>query len=206
MKLDFAFLVMKHDQKRVLHVERQIGTFAKMFRIIEAVDATKNWEQVEQILIENKIQIVGNKMDFEKVGKFGRWASFIKWLVWLNDHPEYVYGVLAEDDVFISEVFEIQLKAFIEKHTNAWYFRCGPYNSCLVVKQEKANHVLDLIRKTGITMSDDWWSWKEVQILQQGPIHLVKQDIKLKSNIVFSLPYRKLKRPCNPCIWRSWRS
>jgi hypothetical protein len=198
--MDFAFLLLYRDLKRVHHVEAQMKV-NPYFRIIRAVDASENWQAVEDVFIKNQIQITGNKMDFEKVGKFGRWASFIQWLSWLESNSSVLFGVLAEDDTLLSGTFREDLEIFIRENPELWFFRCGPYNSCLVVKQTKARTVLDLIRKTGITMSDDWWSWKEVQILQQGPIHLVKQNTKLKSNIIFSPTYRRVIRNKNPLIW-----
>lgn len=199
--LDYAFLLMQQDPTRVKHVKAQHKQHP-YFRIIAAIDARRDWDGVERAFIANDIK-VGQSWSNPLIGKLGRWASFLEWLAWLRDANAnaVAYGVLVEDDVVLPNDFRQQLDSFIEQHPERWYFRCGSYNSCLVVKREKADHVLQLIRKTQVSIPDDWWSWKAGKVLQQGPTKLVKQLVSYKSNIAGTPNYVSLNRPKNPKMW-----
>lgn len=197
--MDYAFLVMQKDPARVAHVAKQHAAHP-YFRIIEAVDATRNWKRVEEIFIENDIK-VGRQYANPHVGKLGRWASFIDWLVQLENNTEVKYGVLVEDDVVLPPHFRATIEKFVKDHPDRRYFRCGSYNSCLVVRQDYAAEVLDLIRKTKVTMPDDWWSWKVAKILRAGPITLVRQLTSYRSNIAKSPQVRATQIQKDPRMW-----
>ena len=199
--MDYAFLVLQRDEARTRHIQGQVKQHP-YFRIIPALDAMEDWDAVERTLIDQNIRI-GTEMSHDPVGKFGRWASFVQWLVWLSTQSHLNFGVLAEDDVVIKDSFKGDLDQFIVDHPQHWYFRCGPYNSCLVVKQSHAVDVLNLVRKTKITMPDDWWAWKATQILQPGPIHLVRQLRTYRSNIKTAPSFDRLipRRTRNAKLW-----
>jgi hypothetical protein len=197
--IDYAFLVMMRDSERLAHVARQRKQHP-YFRIIEAVDARNDWQNVVRTFIENRI-VVGKSYTNPHVGKLGRWASFIQWIVALSKNNNVQYGVLVEDDVVIPKDFSQKLESFIKNHPDRRYFRCGDYNSCLVVRQDYAAEVLDLIRETKVTMPDDWWSWKVAKILRAGPITLVKQLTRYQSNIARSPLINQTKIQKNPAMW-----
>jgi hypothetical protein len=198
VSIDYAFLLMTRDSQRVAHVDRQ-RVKHPYFRIMEAIDAVRDWGSVERIFIDNGVQ-VGRSYANPHVGKLGRWASFIQWLVDLRDNT-VDYGVLVEDDVLVPADFRARLEAFIREHPERRYFRCGDYNSCLVVRQDYASEVLDTIRATKVTMPDDWWSWKAAKILRAGPITLVKQLTRYRSNIAATPLIRCTKIHKNPAMW-----
>lgn len=199
---DFAFLVMMGDSRRVEHVNRS-RTHHSYFRIIPAIDARRDWMTVESTFINNGIKVAKSWTD-PLIGKLGRWASFISWLTWLRDNASLgtiMYGVLVEDDVVLPAHFRASLRAFIRLHPERWYFRCGTYNSCLVVRRDKAELVLQRIRDSHVAMPDDWWSWKVGGVLQDGPTKLVTQLTTFKSNIARSPHYSTLGRAKNPQMW-----
>jgi len=183
LKIDYAILLLRRDSHRTKHVKTLIKHHP-YFHIREAVDGIKNWKEVENIFIENKIKVT-QRFD-PRVGKFGRWASFIEWLVWMKDiaHPQGIkYAVLAEDDVGLVPNFKQKLEIFVRSRPTCWFFRCGPYNSCLVIRCDKAEHILNRIRETGVSMPDDWWAWKSGKVLQYHGPNLVTQLRKFRSNI-----------------------
>lgn len=182
-KIDYAVLLLKRDQRRTKHVETLIKKHP-YFHIREAVDAIKNWKDVERIFIENAIKVT-RRFD-PRPGKYGRWASFITWVKWMKDvaHPKGIqYAVLIEDDVLLVANFKARLNDYLRKNPDRWYFRCGPYNSCLVVRCDKAGYVWERIHATGVDRPDDHWSWKSGKVLQHRGPKFATQIKRLPSNI-----------------------
>lgn len=181
MVIDYSILTLPCRKKHVaLLLEKH-----PYFHVREAINAETSWGTVENVFISHHIQVT-KKFD-TRVGKFGRWASFISWLSWLSENSiAYNYGVLMEDDVELVSHFRESLLQFIEKNPSRCFFRCGPYNSCLVVRSDMASHILDKIRETGVDMPDDWWSWKSGRLLQQGIPKLVMPQLRIPSTINFS--------------------
>lgn len=183
MNIDYSVLVLTRDPRRVNHAKSLIAAHP-YFHIREAVDARKDWSSVEKTFIENDIKVTA-KFD-PRPGKYGRWASFIQWVVWMKNvaHQKGVqYAVLAEDDVRLVSDFEVRLKEYLKANPDRWYFRCGPYNSCLVVRCDKAAYVLERIQATGVNMPDDHWSWKAGKVLQHRGPEFATQLPHIPSNI-----------------------
>ena len=184
-KISYAILLLSRDKRRSNHVQVLVKKHP-YFHIREAVDAKENWEKVEKIFVDNGIKATSVLF---YMGKYGCWASFIEWLVWLRDvalAQGYTYGVLAEDDVNLVGNFQKSLSKFIVEHPDYWYFRCGPYNSCLVIRCDQADKIIKKIRETGVDMPNDWWSWKKAGFLQPRGPQLATQSNAFRSNIVTS--------------------
>ena len=196
--IDYSILVLARDKRRVDHVQQLLKKHP-YFHVREAIDARNDWPSVERIFIENGVKVTA-KFD-PRPGKYGRWASFISWIRWMKDvaHPGGVkYAVLAEDDVELVPDFRFRLNAYLHANPERWYFRCGPYNSCLVVRCDKAEHVWNRIRTTGVNMPNDHWSWKSGKVLQHRGPKFAKQLNKFPSNI--DKP-GLIKAPKNPKMW-----
>jgi hypothetical protein len=182
-KIDYAVLLLSRDKKREEHVKEMIKAHP-YFHIREAIDALNDWKAVQRIFIDNGIQVTA-RFD-PRPGKYGRWASFIQWIKWIKDKASaagFQYAVLAEDDVQLVPDFKSRLNKYLRQHPDRWYFRCGPYNSCLVVRCDKAEHVFNRILATGVDMPDDHWAWKSGKVLQHRGPNFAKQLRRFPSNI-----------------------
>ena len=150
-KIDYKILTLENNTERKEFVIETINKYPFFNKFI-GCHWKYDWEEIKMFLQKHKIRV----SFFKNKGKLGRWVSFLKYLVYLNE-TDFDYGVLVEDDTIIHDNFKKILLKEIKKQQPTDFLRLHNRrtNNILVIKKDCIDDFFILLREKTICTAND---------------------------------------------------